>query len=1009
MKTAASNHPNFLDTDAASSGAFNSFEMRVRKHFHQLTTGCLQPSVCDFSLCASSKKARTRPRPLASQAAAIMAVQLASGPTDKGFCPRIDFSTANLSAKNPFLDSLLASAPYAAKSLVRSTSDAAIVSNASSKPLALKSNLASATPISSSAKEDSDSKTASIVSIQEAVPLADTVSKSNSIMSIGFQALSKFMGVSTTGGGVNGASSTESPGNAARAQNFAEFQSSAPTASASLNHPRAKSMTNLPSLGSVGEPLPTFPASLAAVAQGYTAGSSQGGSAAASPRPRSPSHNSAASKVRHLEKTSSSTSSLFEEMDVETLSNHLTLSILETASARIQANPAASDSPSAMSKETLSLLKTVKTVFSSAEAVNASFLAPGLNSSSNDLGIQLDDLRKSFELISNMEPKERFQHTLLSSLEMLVSSIHLNMKRYNSGDPKMLRVFVVLLENPFLADVEQHGRILSKTCLVLASLRSKSRAIVSKWLSGYDESNFKRLINPFSQYLSDHFFPLQRPDETLISSIRVLAIFYAANEVARPCCIVPLAHFYNDTIAKRLNFKDEYRIWQKSLEATDATKKSADAATTTPAKAPQPHFTYFTYPFLFDPVSKTRILHLDAMTQMCLEYEEAVVHQAIVIHAQRFLQEDARSVANLEANLKRSTNPYFVLEIRRAHLVKDVLDQIHACPASDLKKPLKVKFVGGGEEGMDQGGVQKEFFQVLIAMLMDPVVGMFVYDPETRMSWLNGCSLEPLRQFELVGIVLGLALYNGVILGVNFVPLVYKKLLMEEPGLDDVVRGFPALGKGLEMLLGWNDGDVEDVFMRSFEIEYDFYGQVRTFELVAGGKDVPVTNANRKEYVDLYIKHYVGESVKRQFDAFRTGFHRVCGGPALKMCRPDELELLICGTNELDFKELEAGARYDDGYDAEHPVILNFWKLAHAMSQDRKKQLLMFVTASDRVPLKGLGNLTFVIQRNGPDTDRLPTALTCFGRLLLPEYETIEKLENRLVTAVENAKGFGLV
>jgi len=40
------------------------------------------------------------------------------------------------------------------------------------------------------------------------------------------------------------------------------------------------------------------------------------------------------------------------------------------------------------------------------------------------------------------------------------------------------------------------------------------------------------------------------------------------------------------------------------------------------------------------------------------------------------------------------------------------------------------------------------------------------------------------------------------------------------------------------------------------------------------------------------------------------------------------------------------------------------------MTYDQKKKLLMFVTASDRVPLKGLGNLTFVIQRNGPDTDR---------------------------------------
>jgi len=39
---------------------------------------------------------------------------------------------------------------------------------------------------------------------------------------------------------------------------------------------------------------------------------------------------------------------------------------------------------------------------------------------------------------------------------------------------------------------------------------------------------------------------------------------------------------------------------------------------------------------------------------------------------------------------------------------------------------LKVKFVGGGEEGMDQGGVQKEFFQVLVNLLLDPQFGNFI-------------------------------------------------------------------------------------------------------------------------------------------------------------------------------------------------------------------------------------------------------------------------------------------
>jgi ubiquitin-protein ligase E3 A len=211
-------------------------------------------------------------------------------------------------------------------------------------------------------------------------------------------------------------------------------------------------------------------------------------------------------------------------------------------------------------------------------------------------------------------------------------------------------------------------------------------------------------------------------------------------------------------------------------------------------------------------------------------------------------------------------------------------------------------------------------------------------------------------------------------------------------------------------MLDWTEGDVSDVFMRSFEISYDVYGQVKTFPLVDGGSDITVTNENREKYVKLYINHHISESTKRQFSAFRRGFHRICGGASLKMCRADELELLICGSSTLDFTILEKGTEYDDGYGPEHPLIIQFWKLVHEeFTLDLKKKLLSFVTSSDRVPLKGLGNLTFVIQRNGPDTDRLPSALTCFGRLLLPEYATSEKLKDRLIIAIENAKGFGLV
>ncbi|KAJ3005697.1 UNVERIFIED_CONTAM: hypothetical protein HDU68_004503 [Siphonaria sp. JEL0065] len=781
---------------------------------------------------------------------------------------------------------------------------------------------------------------------------------------------------------------------------------------------------DLPNLFSHSFGLPLFEA-------GTTPTPTAVSSAYPSPLVRSASHT--ASKPRLLEKSGSSTSSLFEELDTQVISDHLDLSIIQTALVRIQVHSQIlstqspesyklpndeniiqeekeDDQPSVVGaypqahsilhhnvlphqavffggiidRSVLPLLKTIRTVFSSPDALNKSFLIPGFDTSSNQLGIDIPSVRESFRIILDLEPKERFQHILHSAFEVLLSSIQLNIKRYQSGSPKLFR---------------HNGRILTKTCSIFGSLNSRSLNLLAKWLSTYTAPNFLRLMDPFSTYLNRHFFPLHRPDETLIACIETLSLFNKANNLARPRPIAPLDAFYNDSLATKLNFKEEYRIWKQLQTAGSGAP---------PKPIPTKEFSFFNYPFLFDPVSKTRVIHIDAMAQMSLEYEEAVVHQAIVIHAQRFLQSDSGTVKVLEEGLRGQTNPYLVLELRRQHLVKDVLDQIHK-KDKDLKKPLKVKFVGGGEEGLDQGGVQKEFFQVIINLLLDPTYGMFSYDPETRYSWINPTSLEPERQFELVGILLGLALYNGVILGINFAPLVYKKLVDEEVGLDDVKVAFPGLGKGLEMLLEWADGDVEDVFMRSFDIEYEVWGKVKTYPLVNGGSDIPVTNENRKEYVDLYIKHYVHESVKRPFSAFKRGFQRVCGGPALKMCRAEELEMLICGTNELDFKELEAGAKYDDGYEPNHPVIKNFWSIAHNMSHDHKKQLLMFVTASDRVPLKGLANLVFVIQRNGPDTDRLPTALTCFGRLLLPEYSTREKLENRLITAIENAKGFGLV
>lgn len=53
----------------------------------------------------------------------------------------------------------------------------------------------------------------------------------------------------------------------------------------------------------------------------------------------------------------------------------------------------------------------------------------------------------------------------------------------------------------------------------------------------------------------------------------------------------------------------------------------------------------------------------------------------------------------------------------------------------------------------------------------------------------------------------------------------------------------------------------------------------------------------KQEFVNLYSDYILNKSVEKQFKAFRRGFHMVTNESPLKyLFRPEEIELLICGS-----------------------------------------------------------------------------------------------------------------
>ena len=63
---------------------------------------------------------------------------------------------------------------------------------------------------------------------------------------------------------------------------------------------------------------------------------------------------------------------------------------------------------------------------------------------------------------------------------------------------------------------------------------------------------------------------------------------------------------------------------------------------------------------------------------------------------------------------------------------------------------------------------------------------MFTFDEATRYCWFNLNSFETDGQFFLIGLVLGLAIYNNIILDVHFPMVVYRKLFGKKGIFEDL-------------------------------------------------------------------------------------------------------------------------------------------------------------------------------------------------------------------------------
>ncbi|XP_029003955.1 ubiquitin-protein ligase E3A [Betta splendens] len=652
--------------------------------------------------------------------------------------------------------------------------------------------------------------------------------------------------------------------------------------------------------------------------------------------------------------------------------------------------------------------------------------ASGDASSPCDITVDVDAVRRVY---ARLLAVSQVESALVNALVYLTPNVELDLEYLDVYETNhdYLNIFVTVMENRNLHSPEYLEVALPQFCKAMSKLPVAALARLSRLWATYSLPHVRRMMETFQQlitftvvsneYDADN---LVNDDETVVAATQCLKVVFYASILGGDVDIEHNEEEEEDGDSDELTLHEllgEEQLYKKGPRVDPLGKelgvRPIDSIT------PLIPFDEFINESLNDVVEMDKdftFFKVNAETkfsfQSCPFVLSVITKSQGLYYDNRIRMYSERRLTALYSVVQgQQPNPYLKLKVRRDHIIDDALvrlEMISMENPSDLKKQLFVEFEG--EQGVDEGGVSKEFFQLVLEEIFNPDIGMFTYDDDTKLFWFNSSSLENEAQYTLIGIVLGLAIYNNCILDVHFPMVVYRKLMGKKGTYLDLSDSHPVLYQSLKELLQYS-GNVEEDMTLTFQISHtDLFGNPVLYDLKEQADQIPVTKENRQEFVALYADYILNKSVGRQFIAFKKGFQMVTNeSPLNYLFRPEEVELLICGSRKLDFEALEKTTEYDGGYSKDSQIIKDFWETVHSFGTEQKRLFLQFTTGTDRAPVGGLGKLKMIIAKNGSDTDRLPTSHTCFNALLLPEYSSKDKLRERLLKAITYAKGFGML
>ena len=194
--------------------------------------------------------------------------------------------------------------------------------------------------------------------------------------------------------------------------------------------------------------------------------------------------------------------------------------------------------------------------------------------------------------------------------------------------------------------------------------------------------------------------------------------------------------------------------------------------------------------------------------------------------------------SELKKRNAQQRHPSIRLNVRREFVFEDSFHQILPRKPEELKGRLTIVFQG--EEGVDAGGLTREWYLTLSKQMLNPDKALFIHSSNGLTYQPNSAStIQPdyLKYFKFAGQLVGKALWDEQLLDAHFTQSMYKHMLNQPIEYTDVESIDPEYYRNLGWML---KNDITDILEETFSIVREQFGVMLTIDLKPNGRNLEV-------------------------------------------------------------------------------------------------------------------------------------------------------------------------